>query len=115
MADAKGSEFYVGLKGIKLPKEVEERIADAIRRTVARELASLDLRPARGAGAGGGKAPRKGGAGGASAEAVPSLRRDWYGYILLKASGVGVANSFQGSAVNAGKTVQSQILVKGQG
>lgn len=106
MADAKGSEFYVGLQGIKLPKEVEERVADSIRRAVARELASLDLRPSRG-----GKAPTKGGAGGAQAN--PSLRKDWYGYILLKAIGPGLANSFQGSAVNAGKTIQTQTLVRG--
>ncbi|MCA1817544.1 MAG: hypothetical protein LC746_14340 [Acidobacteria bacterium] len=110
MADAKGSDFYVGLQGIKLPKDAEERIANAIRRAVTRELASLDLRPARGRSGtgGGGKAPTKGGAGGTGS--VPSVinKKNWYGFILLKALG-----GFQGVSVDAGKNIQTQNFQQG--
>ena len=106
MAQTKGSEFYVKLEGIKLPKDAEERIADKVRATVLRELAALDLRKATGAAAG--KAPTKGGAGGIS---TLLARKDWYGYVLLRAL-AGREAQFNGSAVNAGKVIQTNTFVQ---
>ena len=106
MAQTKGSEFYVKLEGIKLPREAEERIADKVRATVMRELAALDLRKSSGAAAG--KAPTKGGAGGISSLLA---RKDWYGYILMRALAGRVAQ-FDGSAVNAGNVVQTNTFVQ---
>ena len=106
-AQTKGSEFYVKLEGIKLPREAEERIADKVRSTVMRELAALDLRKATGAAAGG-KAPTKGGATGISSLIA---RKDWYGYVLLKAL-AGREAQFNGSAVNAGKIIQTNTFVQ---
>jgi hypothetical protein len=108
MAQTKGSEFYVSLEGIKLPKEAEERIAEKVRATVLRELAALDLRKSRGGDDGGGKAPTKGGATG-----LPSVlaRKDWYGYVLLK-SLIGKEAQFNGSAINAGKIIETNSFIQ---
>ena len=107
MAQSKASEFYVRLEGIKLPKEAEERIADKVRATVMRELAALDLRKSRAAD-GGGKAPTKGGA-----SISPLLmKKDWYGYVLMKAL-IGKEAQFNGSAINAGKVIQTNTFTQG--
>ena len=47
-----GSEFIVKLSGIKLPPEVEERIANEIGAVVMRELGKVDAAPKSGAGGG---------------------------------------------------------------
>ncbi|HEX8161270.1 MAG TPA: hypothetical protein VF538_05325 [Pyrinomonadaceae bacterium] len=109
MAQSKASEFYVRLEGIKLPQEAEERIADKVRATVMRELAALDLRKSRAADDGGGKAPTKGGAG-----SISQLlsKKDWYGYILMK-SLIGREAQFNGSAINAGKIIQTNSFIQG--
>jgi hypothetical protein len=106
MAQSKGSEFYVKLDGIKLPKEAEERIADKVRATILRELAALDLRKSRGGD--GGKAPTKGGAAGFT---TLLDRKDWYGYVLLK-SLIGKEAQFNGSAVNAGKIIETNSFIQ---
>jgi hypothetical protein len=45
MPDAKSSEFIVKFDGIKLPEDVEHRIAAAIQSAAFNELARLDLAP----------------------------------------------------------------------
>jgi len=41
--EATGSDFRVKLSGLKLPPDVEKRIAIEIRRVLLHELASIDL------------------------------------------------------------------------
>lgn len=109
MPQSKASEFYVRLEGIKLPKDAEEKIADKVRATIMRELAALDLRKARGGSDDGGKAPTKGGASNISSF-LP--RRDWYGFVMMKAL-IGREAQFNGSVVNAGKVIQTNVFKQG--
>ena len=74
MADSKGSEFIVKLAGIKLPADVEERIASEIQATVIRELARVDT----GGKGSGGKLSAS--SGGGKAYLIPA---EWRGMIAI--------------------------------
>lgn len=71
-----GSEFIVKLSGIKLPADVEERIANEIGAVVMRELGKVDAAPRSGASGGAAAA-----GGGSFAHIIPM---EWRGRYILR-------------------------------
>ena len=73
-AGQEGSEFILKLSGIKLPPEVERRVAAELQSTLLREIARVDLKTGVDLRAG---------------LAIRIPNRDWFGIWIERARGVG--------------------------